>query len=71
MAGTVDLADLSPEVRRQLAAKGAKIAKTTRTTTMTRDAVRTAAFRVMAVLADLAPAQRERVLRHALKLNEV
>lgn len=66
MPGTIDVNDLPPEVRRKLGVKRRPAKRT-----MTMDAVRTAAIRVLHVVADLTPAERGRVLRHALKLNDV
>ncbi|MFL5912748.1 MAG: hypothetical protein ACJ768_19555 [Gaiellaceae bacterium] len=65
MAGRINLAELPPEVRAQLNLKAP------RRRSMTMHDVRTAAIRVMAVVADLTPTDRRRVLRHAAKLNEV
>jgi hypothetical protein len=44
--------------------------KKTRTTQFPKDQVRTWAIRVLAVVADLTPDQRRRVLQHAAKLNQ-
>jgi hypothetical protein len=63
---TVDLRDLSPELRKQLAARGIR---KPRKSEFSKNDVRTAALRVLAVVADLTPAQRARVLVHAGKLN--
>ena len=68
MSGTrpsISVDDLTPEARRALGVKRQ------RRQTMTKDEVRTAAIRVMAVMADLSPAERRRVLAQASKLNEV
>jgi hypothetical protein len=65
--GVINLADIPPGVRKRM-----NLPKLPRQRTgMAKDAVRTAAIRVMAVVADLTPAERKRVLAHALKLNEV
>lgn len=61
----VNLNDLSPEVRKRL-----KVRKR-RTRSMTINEVRSYALRVLAVVADLSPAERGRVLRQAGRLNEV
>jgi hypothetical protein len=65
---TIDLGDLSPELQKQLAARGIR---KPRRHEFSKNDVRTAAIRVLAVVADLTPAQRARVLVHASKLNEV
>lgn len=61
----VNARDLSPEVRRRLGVK------TRKARSMTLNEVRTHALRVLAVVADLSPAERRRVLRQAAKLNAV
>lgn len=65
MAATINARDLTPELRAKL---GVKVS---RRTTFTKNEVRTAAIRVLAVIADLTPTERRRVLAHAAKLNEV
>lgn len=62
---TIDAKDLPPEVRRRLGMK------TKRGRSMTLNEVRTHALRVLAVVADLSPAERRRVLRQATKVNAV
>jgi hypothetical protein len=64
---SVDAKDLPAEVRRRL---GLKI-KVKRERSMTMHEVRTYAIRVLAVMADLTPAERSRVLRQAGRMNEV
>lgn len=66
MAARLDSKELTPELRKQL---GIKLPRKPRS--MTANDVRTAAIRVLGVVADLTPAERSRVLRHAAKLNEV
>lgn len=71
---TIDAAELPPELRARFgleappARKGARGAKARK---LSADNVRTLAFRVCAVLAELTPAERARVLRQASKLNDV
>lgn len=66
MAATVNLDDLSPEVRKQLGLKKPRARRS-----MTMHDVRTAAIRVLGVIADLTPAERTRVLRQANKMNQI
>jgi hypothetical protein len=66
----VDVDELSPEVRRQLGIPDGS-ARSRRRTAMTKDEIRSAAIRVLAVVASLSSAQRRRVLKHALEVNEV
>lgn len=58
------LDDLPAAARRRLGLKK------TRTSQFPKDQVRTWAIRVLAVVADLTPDQRRRVLQHAAKLNQ-
>lgn len=60
------LADIPADVRKRLNLPAPRRARS-----MTKDEVRTAAFRVLAVIADLTPRERRRVLEHSLKLNDV
>lgn len=60
----MSLDDLPVEARRRLGLKKA------RTSQFPKDQVRTWAIRVLAVVADLTPDQRRRVLQHAQKLNQ-
>ena len=64
MPATIDLNDLTPELRKRLGVK-----KPRRAPRLSRDKVRTLAFRVLAVVAELTPAERTRVLAFAAKLN--
>lgn len=66
MAATIDIKDLTPAQRAQL-----KIRAPRRARSMTMDEVRSAAIRVLGVVADLTLTERRRVLKHAAKLNEV
>tara|TARA_Y100001963_G_scaffold92122_1_gene126863 strand:- start:742 stop:963 length:222 start_codon:yes stop_codon:yes gene_type:complete len=66
------LDDCSPEVQEQLRkAAGIDLPKKTRTTTFPLDRVRSESIKVLAVIANLTPDQRKRVLCHAQKMNEV
>lgn len=62
----IDLGDLPPELQAQLRARGIR---KPRQSQFSKNDVRTAAIKVLAVVADLTPAQRARVLTHAGKLN--
>ena len=65
MAATIDAKELTPALRTKLGVTAP------RRRGMTMNDVRTAAIRVLAVVADLSPTDRRRVLRQASKLNEV
>lgn len=64
---TIKLEDLPPAVRRKLG----KVARRRRPPAMPLRDVRSYALRVLAVLAHLTEAERARILRHALKVNDV
>lgn len=64
MAATIDVNDLTPEQRKQLG-----LTKRRGPRSMSAHEVKSYAFRVCNVVADLTPAERGRVLRQALKLN--
>jgi hypothetical protein len=68
MAATINIDDLPAEVREKLNLKKPRKAPTR---SMTMHEVRTAAIRVLNVVADLTPTERARVLRHATKLNAI
>lgn len=68
MAGRIDAKDLPAELLEKLGI-GKPAARRRRSMTM--DEVRTAAIRVLHVVADLTAAERRRVLRQAGKLNDV
>lgn len=59
-------ADIPPDVRKQLGLKRPRAAKS-----MNMHTVRTYSIRVLHVVADMTQKDRARVLRHALKVNEV
>lgn len=70
MPARIDLAELPPEVREQLGLTTPR-ARNGKRKRMAMDDVRTYAFRVLAVVASLTPAERRRVLAHAAELNEI
>lgn len=67
MAGKVNLADIPAEVRARLNLPRAP----RKSRSLSKNAVRTAAIRVLNVVADLSPQERRRVLKHAAALNDV
>jgi hypothetical protein len=67
----INLSELPADVRRKLPSDVRRKLRAPARRSMTMDQVRTAAIRVLAVVADLRPADRARVLKHAAKLNEV
>lgn len=68
---TLDLSDLPPEARRRaLASVGRKRAPRD-ASAFTKNRARSYAIRVLAVVADLTPVERERVLRLARDMNAV
>jgi hypothetical protein len=70
--GVIDFKDLSPEVQARVKAQtGGKKPRKTRVQNMTKEDCKREAIRVLAVVADLSDSERERVLRMAIKLNEV
>ena len=69
-APKIDLKDCSPEVRKQLL-NAAGECEPRKARTFTIDRVRSESIKVLAVVANLTPSERKRVLRHALKMNEV
>jgi hypothetical protein len=65
MAATINLGDIDPEQRKQLGIRKP------RETTFGKDELRGWALKVLALMANLSRAERERVLKHALKVNKV
>jgi hypothetical protein len=65
MAATINADELSPEQRRSLGIRKPREQK------FSQEGVRRHAIRVLAAVASLTREQRDRVLRHALKLNKV
>jgi hypothetical protein len=65
---SISLAELPPEVRAQLKNQ---IPRKPRVSQFSMNEVRTAAIRVLAVVADLTPSQRARVLKHAARVNDL
>jgi hypothetical protein len=65
-APTLSAADLPPDLRKRV---GIRTPRKPRT--VSKNDVRALAIRVLAVVADLTPNERRRVLAHAAKLNDV
>jgi hypothetical protein len=63
--------DLTPELLKQLEKRIGKKVRVRRSPAFPMDEVRRYAIRCLAVLADLRPNERRRVLAHAQKLNDV
>ena len=66
MSAKIDAADIPAEIRKQLGIK-----RRTGKRGMTMHTVRTYAIRVLAVMPELEQGQRARILRHALRVNDV
>jgi len=64
------LDDLPPDARRKLLEQHGR-KRAPRRTSFSKDRVRTYAIRVLAVVADLSPSERSRVLAMAGQMNEV
>lgn len=64
MSAAIDLADVPLAVRKKLGLKQRRTRKA-----MSLDRVRGAAIRVLAVIHELTPSERARVLKHALRVN--
>ena len=65
MAATLNNDDIDPEQRKQLGIRKP------RETAFSKDELRGWALKVLALMASLSRTERERVLRHALKVNKV
>jgi hypothetical protein len=65
MSAAIHLDDLAPEQRKALGVRAP------RKTTFTQEDVRSWALKVLAAMAGLSRQERERVLRHASKINRV
>ena len=65
MAATIPYEDLTPEQRKQLGVR------TPRQTDFTKEEMRSWALKTLASMASLSRAERDRVLKHALKVNAV
>lgn len=63
---TIDVNELPADVRKQLNLKKRRVKRP-----LQMEKVRQCAIKVLAVLTDLTQRERERVLRHALKANDV
>lgn len=70
MKPRIDFSDLAPETQQKLRAQGVKPPRR-RAKPFQIEQVRQRALRVLAEISDLTQAQRDRVLRHALRVNEV
>ena len=66
MPATINLDDIDPAQRKQLG-----IRKPREVTSISKDEQRGWALKVLALMANLSRIERERVLRHALKVNKV
>ncbi len=65
MSAQIDVNDLPPEVRKKIGVKRRAVRS------MDLNTVRTYAIKVLAVIAELTPTERARVLRQAGKMNDV
>lgn len=65
MPATINLEDIDPAQRKQLGIRKQK------DTTFTKDELRGWSLKVLVLMANLSRTERERVLRHALKVNKV
>ena len=62
---SIHIDDLSPEQRKHLGVKAP------RQTDFTKEEMRSWALKVLAAMAGLSRAERDRVLKHALKVNQI
>jgi hypothetical protein len=65
MPATINLDDIDPEQRKQLGIRKQ------RESTFSKDELRGWSLKVLALMANLSRTERERVLKHALKVNKV
>lgn len=65
MPATINLDDIDPEQRKQLGIRKP------RETAFSKDELRGWSLKILALMANLTRAERERVLKHALRLNKV
>ena len=65
MSASIHVDDLTPEQRKQLGVR------TPRQTDFTNEEMRSWALKVLAAMAGLSRAQRDHVLKHALKVNAI
>ena len=65
MPATINLDDIDPAQRKQLGIRKQ------RESTFSKDQLRGWSLKVLALMANLSRTERERVLRHALKVNKV
>ena len=65
MPATINLDHIDPEQRKQLGIKEP------RESTFSKDELRGWALRILALMASLSRAERERVLKHSLRVNKV
>ena len=72
MTAKINLDDCPPEVAAQLLdVAGISQPSKARSNTFPINRVRSEAIKVLAVMPNLTPDQRERILKHALKMNKV
>jgi hypothetical protein len=65
MAATINLDDINPEQRKQLGIRKQ------RESSFSKDELRRWSLKVLALMANLTRTERERVLRHAAKVNRI
>jgi hypothetical protein len=65
MPATINLEDIDPEQRKAMGIRKPREAS------FTKDELRGWALKTLALMANLSRSERERVLRHALKVNKV
>ncbi len=65
MPATINLGDIPPEQRKE------RVLKKPRESTFGKEEVRSWALKILALMANLTGAQRQRVLKHAERVNKV